>query len=68
MVGDSGERQRLEVVLAEQARLIEGYRRSVGTGEEQSAYFRLRDANARLAEYDRLARERAARAVAPSGR
>lgn len=52
-MGESGDRPRLEAVLAEQARLSDGYRRAIGTSEEQAAYFRLRDANARVAKYDR---------------
>ena len=68
-MGESDDRRRLAAVLAEQARLNDSYRRAVGTSEEQSAYFRLRDANARVAKYDRLAREHAgAQRVGTSGR
>ena len=55
-VGESGERRRLEAVLAEQARLSDAYDRSIGTGREQTAYFRLRDVNARVAKFDRVRR------------
>jgi hypothetical protein len=49
--------RRLAAVLAEQARLTDSYRRSIGTGRETSAYFRLRDANAAVSQYDRMARD-----------
>jgi hypothetical protein len=49
--------RRLAAVLAEQARRTESYRRAIGTGREQSAYFRLRDANAAVAQYERMTRE-----------
>jgi hypothetical protein len=42
--------------LAEQARLTDAYGRSIGTGREQTAYFRLRAVNQRLAKFDRVAR------------
>jgi hypothetical protein len=56
-VGESGDRRRLDAVLAEQARLTDAYDRSIGTGREQSAYFRLRDVNQRVAKFDRVARQ-----------
>jgi hypothetical protein len=56
-VGKSGDRRRLAAVLAEQARLTDAYDRSIGTGREQSAYFRLRDVNQRVAKFDRVARQ-----------
>lgn len=56
-MGESGERRRLEAVLAEQARLTVAYDRSIGTGREQTAYFRLRDVNQRVAKFDRVARQ-----------
>ena len=55
-MGESGDRRRLEAVLAEQARLSDLYYRSIGTGREQSAYFRLRDVNQRVAKVDRVTR------------
>jgi hypothetical protein len=55
-VGESGDRRRLDAVLAEQARLSEVYYRSIGTGREQTAYFRLRDVNARVSKFDRVVR------------
>jgi hypothetical protein len=55
-VGERTADRRLEAVLAEQARLTENYQRAIGTGREQNAYFRLRDANARVAKYDRIVR------------
>ena len=55
-MGESGDRRKLEAVLAEQARLSDGYRRAIGTNDEQAAYFRLRAANARVTKYDRVAR------------
>ena len=62
-MGETGSRRRLEAVLAEQARLTDAYDRSIGTGREQTAYFRLRDVNQRVAKFDRVARQlgRAAR-------
>jgi hypothetical protein len=42
--------------LAEQARLTDAYGRSIGTGREQTAYFRLRAVNQRVAKFDRVAR------------
>jgi hypothetical protein len=56
-VGESGERRRLEAVLAEQARLTDAYDRSIGTGREQTAYFRLREVNRRVAKFDRVVRQ-----------
>ena len=56
-MGESGDRRRLEAVLAEQARLTEAFDRAVGTGREQTAYFRLRDVNARVAKFDRVIRQ-----------
>jgi hypothetical protein len=56
-LGESGDRRRLEAVLAEQARLTDAYDRSVGTGREQTAYFRLRDVNARVAKFDRVVQQ-----------
>jgi hypothetical protein len=53
-VGETADRRRLEAVLAEQARLTDAYDRAIGTGREQSAYFRLRDVNARVAKFDRV--------------
>ena len=68
-MGESEDRRRLAAVLAEQARLSDSYRSAVGTSEEQTAYFRLRDANARVAKFDRRAREPAgAQPVGTSGR
>ena len=55
-MGESGDRRRLDAVLAEQARRSDDYRRAIGTGGEQSAYFRLRNVNARVAQYDRMVR------------
>jgi hypothetical protein len=55
-VAESRAQRRLEAVLAEQARLSENYHRAIGTGREHTAYFRLRDANARVAKLDRIAR------------
>ena len=55
-MGESGDRRRLEAVLAEQARLSDAYERSIGTGREQTAYFRLRNVNQRVAKFDRVAR------------
>ena len=56
-MGETGDRRRLEAVLAEQARLSEAYDRAIGTGREQTAYFRLRDVNQRVAKFDRVARQ-----------
>ena len=50
-------RRRLAAVLAEQARRSDDYQRAIGTGGEQSAYFRLRDVNARVRKFDRVVRE-----------
>jgi len=44
-------------VLAEQARLSDAYERAIGTGREQTAYFRLRAVNARVAKFDRVVRQ-----------
>jgi hypothetical protein len=55
-MGESGDRRRLEAVLAEQARLSDGFRRAIGTSDEQAAYFRLKAANARVTKFDRIAR------------
>ena len=55
-MGEMGDRGRLDAVLAEQARRSDDYARAIGTGGEQSAYFRLRKVNARVAEYDRMVR------------
>ena len=56
-MGESGDRRRLEAVLAEQARLSEAYDRAIGTGREQTAYFRLRAVNARVSKFDRVVRQ-----------
>ena len=56
-MGESGDRKRLEAVLAEQARLTDAFDRSIGTGREQTAYFRLREVNRRVAKFDRVARQ-----------
>jgi hypothetical protein len=55
-VGERAVARRLEAVLAEQARRSDDYRRSIGTGGETSAYFRLRSVNQLVARYDRIVR------------
>ena len=56
-MGEIADRRRLDAVLAEQARLSDAFQRAIGTGREQSAYFRLRDVNSRVAKFDRVARQ-----------
>ena len=56
-MGESGNRRRLEAVLAEQARLSDAYDRAIGTGREQTAYFRLREVNRRVSKFDRVVRQ-----------
>ena len=51
------DRRRLAAVLAEQARRSDAYRRAIGTGGEHTAYFRLRDVNAKVRRFDRVVRE-----------
>jgi hypothetical protein len=60
-VGENGDRRRLAAVLAEQARLSDANDRSIGTGREQTAYFRLRDVNARVARFDRVVQQQLGR-------
>jgi hypothetical protein len=50
--------RRLDAALKEHARLEDAYGRSIGTSTEQSAYRRLRAASSKVADCDRLARNR----------
>ncbi|MEA2426820.1 MAG: hypothetical protein QOF37_448 [Thermoleophilaceae bacterium] len=52
-INDAAARKRLEVALADQARLGDMYQRAMGTSAEQASYARLQAAGLRVAMYDR---------------
>ena len=66
-INEAAARERLEVALADQARLGDLYQRAMGTSAEQTSYARLQAAGLRVAMCDRAVKTFRGASGAPAG-